>query len=335
MTLTTLLLSEWFAKFNSLYFCDTLPTPLFRLSKARTRFGYMKCVTSRKSWFSKPQRTFTIYISTYYDCSERDYQTVLLHEMIHYLICFLRLEDTSPHGVLFKKKADQINRCGWNITVSTSASHLKVSEQTRKRQRGRCLLLLVTTDKGQRFLSAVAAKYAFKIHHDIAHARGQITDEKWFVSDDQRFNTFSRVRSLRGKPVKSEEELQAFLSVMQPVDKKELCYVVMDLEGILEESQLRRANPIILSPQERRQDFFVPVATKGFPKRPQCQYFFLNLYLITATPYFFHQAPADAAITTDREQDDRQSNSRPNKRRSQHRRGCVRVCDASQERRKL
>ena len=131
MTLTTLLLSEWFAKFNHLYFDDTLPTPLFRLSKARTRFGYMKCVTSRKSWFSKPQRTFTIYISTYYDCSERDYQTVLLHEMIHYLICFLRLEDTSPHGVLFKKKADQINRCGWNITVSTSASHLKVSEQTR------------------------------------------------------------------------------------------------------------------------------------------------------------------------------------------------------------
>ena len=142
--------------------------------------------------------------------------------MIHYLICFLRLDDTSPHGVLFKKKADQINRCGWNITVSTSASHLKVSEQTRKRQRGRCLLLLVTTDKGQRFLSAVAAKYAFKIHHDIAHARGQITDEKWFVSDDQRFNTFSRVRSLRGKLVKSEEELQSFLSVMQPVDKKEL-----------------------------------------------------------------------------------------------------------------
>lgn len=222
MTLTTLLLSEWFAKFNHLYFCDTLPTPSFRLSKARTRFGYMKCVTSRKNWFSKPQRTFSIYISTYYDCSERDYQTVLLHEMIHYLICFLRLEDTSPHGVLFKKKADQINRCGWNITVSTSASHLKVSEQTRKRQRGRCLLLLVTTDKGQRFLSAVAAKYAFKIHHDIAHARGQITDEKWFVSDDQRFNTFSRVRSLRGKPVKSEEELQSFLSVMQPVDKKEL-----------------------------------------------------------------------------------------------------------------
>ena len=142
MTLTTLLLSEWFAKFNHLYFCDTLPTPSFRLSKARTRFGYMKCVTSRENWFSKPQRTFSIYISTYYDCSERDYQTVLLHEMIHYLICFLRLEDTSPHGVLFKKKADQINRCGWNITVSTSASHLKVSEQTRKRQRGRCLLLL-------------------------------------------------------------------------------------------------------------------------------------------------------------------------------------------------
>ena len=49
MTLTTLLLSEWFAKFNHLYFCDTLPTPSFRLSKARTRFGYMKCVTSRKN----------------------------------------------------------------------------------------------------------------------------------------------------------------------------------------------------------------------------------------------------------------------------------------------
>ena len=245
MTLTTLLLSEWFAKFNHLYFCDTLPTPLFRLSKARTRFGYMKCVTSRKSWFSKPQRTFTIYISTYYDCSERDYQTVLLHEMIHYLICFLRLEDTSPHGVLFKKKADQINRCGWNITVSTNASHLKVSEQTRKRQRGRCLLLLVTTDKGQRFLSAVAQPGEVAARKARQERRGA--------------SVFSEHHAARRQERAVQRQLLPIASSARPTAKSRNC---------------EEQPPIILSPQERRQDFLYPSQQKVFQKGLNLNIFF-------------------------------------------------------------
>ena len=63
---------------------------------------------------------------------------------------------------------------------------------------------------------------AFKIHDIIAHSRHQIVSERWYVSSDSRFDNFSRVRTLRGRLVKSEGELADYLAVMQPVPVAEL-----------------------------------------------------------------------------------------------------------------
>ena len=217
MTLTTDLLAQWFARFNSQYFHSSLPCPTLALSKARTRFGYLKCVSARRWLLSKPKRTYSIHISTYYDCTEHAYQTVLLHEMIHYYISYHGLKDSSAHGPLFRKMMEEINRHGWHISVSTSAAGLEVSEPMKRRRRGRCLLLLVTTHDDKTYLSAVTPGAAFKIHDIIAHSRNQIVSERWYVSSDSRFDNFSRVRTLRGRLVKSEGELADYLAVMQPV----------------------------------------------------------------------------------------------------------------------
>lgn len=222
MTLTVDLLQQWFERFNRLYFKTTLPVPPFRLAKARTRLGYMKCVFVKTGPFSKPKRSHSIHISTYYDLSERGYQTVLLHEMIHYYISFHKLKDTSPHGVLFRKMMEQINSCGWNITVTTNAEGFKASATEQPRRPKPCLLLVIRTSKGETFISAVSPGSALRLHGDIRRAQSVIADEKWYVSADPRFDRFTRVRSMRGRRVRSDEELADFLSVMKPLDTDEL-----------------------------------------------------------------------------------------------------------------
>ena len=82
MTLTTDTLRTWFKQFNAVYFGDELPVPRLALSKARTRLGTMACKSVRR--IGRTVYTdFTIRISTYYDCTEREYQETLLHELIH------------------------------------------------------------------------------------------------------------------------------------------------------------------------------------------------------------------------------------------------------------
>lgn len=219
MMLTIDIIRQWFDTFNRQYFGGSLPHPTFKLSRARTRLGSMQCVR-RRALLAKPQRIYTIFISTYYKCDERGYQTVLLHEMIHYYISYNDMRDTSPHGTLFRRMMDDINSHGWHITVSTNTTGWETSASACRRSKH--LLLLATTTRGEMFLSSVAIRSAWALHDSIAHAKGQIADEQWYVSTDSRFDSFTKVRSLRGRKIKDKAELDDFLSVMQHIDTQEL-----------------------------------------------------------------------------------------------------------------
>ena len=97
MTLTTDILHTWFRQFNADYFGDELPVPRIALSKARTRLGSL--TYSRVLRLSGWKYTdFVIRISIYYECTEREFQETLLHEMIHYYIAYHNITDTSSHG---------------------------------------------------------------------------------------------------------------------------------------------------------------------------------------------------------------------------------------------
>ena len=44
---------------------------------------------------------------------------MLLHEMIHYYIAYNNIQDTAPHGDVFKAMMNRLNReYGWNMKVS-------------------------------------------------------------------------------------------------------------------------------------------------------------------------------------------------------------------------
>lgn len=214
MTLDTKTLREWFDYFNHLCFQDGLPVPQLKLSKSRTRLGTMTCRRIRRH-IIMTKRTYTLRISTYYESTERELQDVLLHEMIHYFISFNNLHDTSPHGKLFIKMMNEINRTHRrNITVSSHSANKKVAA-TISKQLPRLVLAMEMNGK-ECYLTVVNQRYANDIKSKLKIVK-DLTSHSWFVSADPFFHDFPTVRSLRARKV-SRETLEQKVAEGQKID---------------------------------------------------------------------------------------------------------------------
>ena len=97
-----------FARFNARYFSDLLPVPRFGVGHSRTRLGTLSY--KRKTRMGRSQCSdFAIHLSNYYDQTEHQFQSVLLHEMIHLSIACSGVKDTAPHGVVFRGMMQRLN----------------------------------------------------------------------------------------------------------------------------------------------------------------------------------------------------------------------------------
>lgn len=200
MTLTKALLEQWFEQFNRLYFAGELPLPRLALSKARTRLGTMSCRRER-SFLKTVLKDFTIRVSTYYEQDQRGYQTVLLHEMIHYYIAFKGLRDDAPHGRIFRRMMTELNtRHGWNISVSTS---MRGAATTVKKPQQQRLVLTIKMKNGERWVSVVNPRYAKSIAARLRRLP-QVASFGWYASSDSFFANFPQARSLRGRKVSED-----------------------------------------------------------------------------------------------------------------------------------
>lgn len=163
MILTTDILRTWFRQFNTDYFDGELPMPRIVLSKARTRLGTMACKCTRRL-LKRVYSDFVIRISTYYECTEREFQETLLHEMIHYYIIYKRIPDTSSHGKVFREIMHRLNsKYGWHITITSSMRGRKVADESGRSRRSAFLVLAVVLNDGTCMLSVVSPKSARKL----------------------------------------------------------------------------------------------------------------------------------------------------------------------------
>lgn len=129
-------MEKWFRFFDDEYFGGKLPTPELGVTRAKTRLGQMAYKRATR-WGRTKLYDFKISMSTYYDMTEKQAKSVLLHEMIHYMIGYTGLKDTSSHGIVFRGMMDKLNRTyGWDIRVMTSTKGWKVSEQVVKKEKG-------------------------------------------------------------------------------------------------------------------------------------------------------------------------------------------------------
>lgn len=191
-------LEQWFTVFNEQYFDSGLPLPRLALSRSRTRLGSMSCKRLTRLLRGTKFSDFTIRLSNYYDLSEREFQNVLLHEMIHYSIAYTGLKDTSPHGVVFRRMADEFNRKhGWNIKVTGSTRGVKPAKPQPDRE---FLVLALLLDSGEHLFSVVNPRYAHEIDRNIRSV-SRVKNFSWYTTRDHYFMDFPRVRSLRGRRV--------------------------------------------------------------------------------------------------------------------------------------
>ena len=204
MELTVAYLREQFQQFNAHYFNNELPLPRLVVSNSRTRLGQFSCQRVRKGIFRGFKTVgYCIRVSHYFSVVEREYQNVLLHEMIHYYIAYKDIRDTSSHGPEFQKIMRWLNtEHGWNITVSTRTQGWDVAERNRKQQ-ARHVLALETVD-GKCFLSVVHRDYIRYVDR-LAAQSVFVAKREWFVTTDDYFADFPQTRSLRGRRMKRVE----------------------------------------------------------------------------------------------------------------------------------
>lgn len=126
MELTVAYLKKQFDKYNKEFFDDALPDITIEISRTKKVFGTFQYYTATKE-------PIKITISKYYDRSEKDICSTLIHEMIHYYICFMGFKDTNSHGVIFTKIAKNISvKSGILITATTSSDGYSIRQKNKK-----------------------------------------------------------------------------------------------------------------------------------------------------------------------------------------------------------
>jgi len=199
MELTTEWMKAQFAAMNREYFAGELPTPEMHVGHSHTQLGLQTTRIHHRA-FRKPTMEFEIRLSDYYEMSERQLQTVLLHEMIHLLIASKRWRDTSVHGRIFRREMARLNALGWEIRISTPTSDLPIRGGAAKKQR---LVLGMRFKDGRHYFSVVNRRYAVSLERQLKRLQ-DVEGYEWFESDDEYFARFSVVRSLRARLVTKE-----------------------------------------------------------------------------------------------------------------------------------
>lgn len=218
MIVTIEWMEEWFQRFNQDYFGGKLPMPELGLTRAKTRLGQMSFKRATR-WGRTKLYDFKISMTTYYDMTEKQAKSVLLHEMIHYIIGYTGLKDTSSHGIVFRGMMDNLNRkYGWDIRVMTSTKGWRVSEQVveKKKRKGpqTYLMLAIEMRDGKHYLSRVNPSFARRIESQLVKL-SEVRSHQWYTTQEAYFEDYPQVRSLRGRRI-SKADFQGLLNVLTP-----------------------------------------------------------------------------------------------------------------------
>ena len=102
-----------FDECNMKFFEGKLLSPQFDLLHSFRTCGYFQYTTG--GWFDKTVYDPIIFITDYYDFTERQFTDVMVHEMIHYYLAYFGLDKRCRHGKEFKKMAERRRfRTGWH-----------------------------------------------------------------------------------------------------------------------------------------------------------------------------------------------------------------------------
>ena len=193
MKATLAFLEDRFERFNHEIFGDSLPRPVMHISSARTFMGQFK-VERPSPPSRKSKETYHLTLCERYDLEEKVLEDIVIHEMIHFLIHYRKIKDSSSHGIQFRKLMNEINRrFGRHITVSHRCSKEELESDDAKAHSIICLCLM--TD-GRRLACRVSQSKVFEIHKAFQEW-DKVADERWYWVYGSYFNRYRRVLTPR------------------------------------------------------------------------------------------------------------------------------------------
>lgn len=205
-------IQEKFDKFNKQYFCNRLPPITIRLSNAATRLGCLKHKYRTNLFGKRENYDFSLWISTRYDLREEVVEDTIIHEMIHYFIAYFHLPDTGPHGPMFRKFMDEINRIsGRNITVRHRSDTLERDTDSHVRRNYICVTEWID---GNRYITVCASTCIFKIHRAF-RSSPKVVDIQWYFSTDSYYNRYPTSRTPRAYRISDDDYEQYVLTAKE------------------------------------------------------------------------------------------------------------------------
>ena len=186
-------LEKGFDRFNNEIFSGELPRPLFHISSARSFMGQFK-VECDKALFKRGKETYHLTLSDRYDLEERVLEDVVIHEMIHFLIRYRRIKDTSSHGPRFRELMNEINnRFGRQVTVSHRCTKEELEGDDMK---AHSIVCLCTMTDGRELVCRVSQSKVFEIHRAFQEW-DKVAEERWYWVYGSYFNRYRRVLTPR------------------------------------------------------------------------------------------------------------------------------------------
>ena len=199
-------IEKWYAEYNARVFSNELPASLpFIFTNTRS---YLGRATWNRTGFSYK---YTIRISTYFDCTEKDFRNTLVHEMCH-IYCFVKGWLKEHHGARWKaiaRKASLIT--GLDISRTADITGWQVSEENKIREERKqarkeapSIILDIAYSKGGHFLIKVS-KNVFQKNIAWHNGAYQLNTRKQvygiYISDNPLFRNWQSSRTIgRGYP---------------------------------------------------------------------------------------------------------------------------------------
>lgn len=133
--------------------------------------------------------------SSRYDLSATMLEDVLIHEMIHLYIFAHRIQDTSPHGVHFRKIMNKINT-EWNRNIRIT---LRLPEPLRQTDNTNSSYYIYVFRLRSRDITCFMRSASTVLQKVYAHlsASPDIEDIQLYCSRDSIFNKYPNARSIK------------------------------------------------------------------------------------------------------------------------------------------
>lgn len=193
MRATLSFLTDRFERFNRDIFLGILPRPVMHISSGRSFMGQFK-VERKKPFLHRSQEIYHLTLSDRYDLGVSILEDVVIHEMIHYLIHYKKIKDTSSHGQHFRKLMTEINRrFGRHITVSHRCSKTELESDEAK---AHSIVCLCTMTDGKKLVCRVSQSKVFEIHFAFQQW-DKVEKEEWYWVYGSYFNRYRRVLTPR------------------------------------------------------------------------------------------------------------------------------------------